>query len=157
MPNNPEHRQDEPDNKAISIEDLHLRELTKKLSEVKRIVPDEERMLHKSRLDSADVQALINRELEPLSILVFGTSEIIRDNPKAGAYIKLTIDKGILETSQELRARFVHVEAPKIEFDIWMLKKLTPETRQRVMMAIADWEQKTGLNVRFEGVIGRRS
>jgi hypothetical protein len=130
----------------------YLQEIAEKAERIKRVVPDGERMLQTSYLKEADQNITEQEGIEPYPLSIFGTSEIIGDNSKAGAYFKLTIQRELL--LPELAERFSQGTASNSEFDIWMLNGLEESKRKRILRTIAEWERKTGLKVRFEGVIG---
>jgi hypothetical protein len=131
----------------------YLAEIAKKADRISRVIEDDKQILESSftKEDDQNISEQAGIESYPLSI--FGTSELIGDNSKAGGYFKLTIQRELL--LPELAERFAHVTAPTIELDIWMLNGLEETKRKRILKTIAQWEQQTGLKVRFEGVVGK--
>ncbi|MDH5533428.1 MAG: hypothetical protein OEX81_03310 [Candidatus Pacebacteria bacterium] len=140
-----------------AIEDAkakYLREISEKAERVKREIEADKLMLQNSFSREDDANIAEQEGIEPYPLSIFGTSELIGDNSKAGAYFKLTIQTELL--LPDLQERFGHVEASNVEFDIWALNSLKDENkRTKILVTIAQWEKQTGLKVRFEGVVGK--
>lgn len=131
----------------------YFREIAEKAERVSREIEDDKLILHNDFIKEGDQDILEQEGIEPYPLSIFGTSEVIGDNSKAGAYFKLTIQKELL--LPELEDQFSHVSASTIEFNIWMLNNLEENKRKKILVTIAEWEKQTGLKVRFEGVVGR--
>ncbi|MBP9781365.1 hypothetical protein KBC89_01800 [Candidatus Woesebacteria bacterium] len=147
--------------------EITSKEFLKKVERIRRVIPESERMVSEDcdpkslraqagfLLQQEDYLALQKSDIEPFSLSIFGTSEIIRDNSAAGLYMKLTIDKRLL--MPEHTERFGHVTVAMMEFDLAMLNDLEFGKRRKILATLAEWEKQTGLLVRFEGVVGKSS
>lgn len=131
----------------------YLTEITQKAERISRVIEGDKIILESSFIKEDDQNISEQAGIEPYPLSIFGTSEVISDNSKAGRYFKLTIQRELL--LPELEERFTHVTSSTIEFDIWMLNGLEDTKRKRILKTIAQWEHQTGLKVRFEGVVGK--
>lgn len=125
------------------------------LAEITKVVPDFDRLVR--RMNIGHLEKLVTTVVEPYSLSVFGLSGPLTDKREKTRYRKLTIDTSVLiGGSPELAERFKEVEVSHIEFESGMLGLLDPETRQRVVTSVAEWEEAVGMNVRYTGVVGLR-